>query len=415
MMCILLVLQAVVSYRSVPRILNIINTQSPLRLSWIPHFTSVINWTLRLGLGLLQEVKPIAKKWMAILDHSIDIGTKKVFVVLRVEADALFDRGQAIRLADCECIGLTVSEKVTGEHIDTELTTIFKQAGTPDAIIKDKDATLNKGVRLWEEKQINNIPIIDDIGHVTANALKDQFENTKGYQRFKALTNKGAARLRQTDMAFLIPPKLRTKGRFQSISPLGKWGEKVLNIFAVKGRARKKSLRDRFRIAFPHLSALRPFIENFSQTLIITSNIMALLKNIGLTQESYEKCLRMVETYPKRSKVRKHLTQWLDKHIKIQQKLSFPTLLVSSDIIESLFGQFKHVIERSPQADMNRTVLLIPALCGKVDEETIRRVFNQTRHAELKEWEDKEIPYTVRKKRRDFFKQNEAKKREKVL
>jgi hypothetical protein len=415
MICILLVLQAIVSYRSVPRILNIINTQSPLKLPWIPHFTSVINWTLRLGLGLLQEVKPLAKKWIAILDHSIDIGTKKAFVVLRIEANALSERKRAITLADCECIGLTVSEKVTGEHIERELTTIFKQAGIPDAIIKDKDATLNKGVRLWEEKQINDIPIIDDIGHVTANALKDQFENTKGYQRFKDLTNKGAARLRQTDMAFLIPPKLRTKGRFQSIGKLGKWGEKVLNIFTVKGRARKKSLLDRFRIAFPHLSALRPFIESFSQTLIITSKIMALLKNKGLTQEHYEKCVLMVETLPKRSKVRKHLTQWLDKHIKIQQKLSFSTLLVSSDIIESLFGQFKHVIERSPQADMNRTVLLIPALCGKIDGETIRRVFDQTSHAELKKWEDKEIPYTVRKKRRDFFKQNEAKKREKVL
>jgi hypothetical protein len=45
----------------------------------------------------------------------------------------------------------------------------------------------------------------------------------------------------------------------------------------------------RFRIAFPHLSALRPFIESFSQTLIITSKIMALLKNKGLTQEHYEK------------------------------------------------------------------------------------------------------------------------------
>lgn len=386
-----------------------------MQLPWIPHFTSVINWTLRLGLGRLQEVKPITKKWIAILDHSIDIGTKKAFVVLRVEAEALSKRGQAIRLADCECIGLTVSEKVNGDHVAEELTTIFKQAGTPEAIIKDKDATLNKGVRLWAEKQSDTIHTIDDIGHFTANALKDQFENKKGYQQFKALTNKGSARLRQTDMAFLIPPKLRSKGRFQSISKLGKWGEKVLTIFAVKGRARKNSLLDRFRTAFPRLNALRSFIESFANTLTITSTLMALLKNKGLNQENYTECLREIETLPKRSKVRKHLIHWLDKHIKIQKKLSFPTLLVSSDIIESLFGQFKHVIERSPQADMNRTVLLIPALCGIIDEATIRRTFNQTSHAELQAWESKEIPYTVRKKRQDFFTHDEAKKREIIL
>jgi hypothetical protein len=103
MICILLVLHAIVSYRATHRILNIINIYTPQKLQWIPHFTSVINWTLRLGLGLLQEIKPIVKNWIAIVDHSIDIGTKKALVVLRVSADALQKRGKAIRFEDCEC------------------------------------------------------------------------------------------------------------------------------------------------------------------------------------------------------------------------------------------------------------------------------------------------------------------------
>ena len=71
-LCILLVLKAVVSYRSIPRILDLFNVYTPLALGWIPHFTSVINWTLRLGLGLLKQVKPIDQPWLAIIDHSID-------------------------------------------------------------------------------------------------------------------------------------------------------------------------------------------------------------------------------------------------------------------------------------------------------------------------------------------------------
>jgi len=79
-LCVVLVLQAVVSYRSVPRLLNLFNPKTPLTLGWIPHFTSVINWTLRLGLGMLKQVTPICKPWLAIIDHSIDIGTKKALV-----------------------------------------------------------------------------------------------------------------------------------------------------------------------------------------------------------------------------------------------------------------------------------------------------------------------------------------------
>lgn len=77
LLCLLIVFQGVVSYRSVPRILSLVNQTTPLTLGWIPHFTSIINWTLRLGLGMLKQVKPITQPWVAILDHSIDIGTKK--------------------------------------------------------------------------------------------------------------------------------------------------------------------------------------------------------------------------------------------------------------------------------------------------------------------------------------------------
>lgn len=196
----MLAINAVVSYRSIPRILELFKLTGPNESNWAPNFTSVINWTLRLGLGLLKQVKTISEPWVAIIDHSIDIGTKKVLVVLRVPVEALSKRGSAIRLQDCECIGLSVSEKVTGETISPELEKIFAQA--PVAIIKETDATLNKGVRLCSEKQEKPIPIIDDIGHAMANALKAQFEKTAAYKRFNALLSYGAKCLRQTDLVY---------------------------------------------------------------------------------------------------------------------------------------------------------------------------------------------------------------------
>jgi len=73
----------------------------------------------------LKQVKPISQPWLAILDHFIDIGTKKVLVVLRVPVDALFRRGQAIQLKDCECIGIKISETVNGTSIAQELKDIL--------------------------------------------------------------------------------------------------------------------------------------------------------------------------------------------------------------------------------------------------------------------------------------------------
>ncbi len=402
-MCVFIILQGVVSYRSVPRILALFNKVTPLTLGWIPHFTSVINWTLRLGLGLLKQVKPIEQPWIAILDHSIDIGTKKAFVVLRVAIDVLAKKGQAIGLKDCECVGLKISEKVNGESIACELEEIFTQAGCPTAIIKDCNYTLSKGVRLYSEKHNITVPIINDIGHVMATALKTQYKDSKAYNNFTGIVSKGASRLRQTDLAYLTPPKLRSKGRFQSISKLGKWGDKMLKLLAIQGGAKKGSVLARLRHALPGFSQLKPFIKSFAKTTKVTSHLMEVLKNKGLNKPSYEQCIELTKQLPRRSRVRKQSQIWLKKHLAIQEEISIDPLLVSSDIIESLFGKFKHVIERSSHADINRTALLIPALCGNIDEKVIDRAFRQVNQKDLKSWEEENIPYTMRKKRQAFF------------
>jgi len=407
----LLVTQGVVSYRSIPRILELFNQQTSLTLGWVPHFTSVINWTLRLGLGLLKQVKPISKPWLAIIDHSIDIGTKKAFVVLRVTVETLSQKGKSIQLKDCECIGLTISEKVDGESIAEELKVIFSRSGKPAAIIKDCDSTLQKGVRLCSGKDEAIIPVIDDIGHVMASALKAQFEKTKAYKHFTACASQGAKRLRQTKLAFLTPPKLRSKGRFQSISKLGQWAEKMLDVLSDKGGgAAESDLLTKLRNALPGFRQLRAFIEQFARATKVVSDVMKILKTKGLDQETYEQCYQLAQTLPRNSKVRKRLRVWLQQHIEIQKQVTTLPLLVSSDIIESLFGSFKYIIARSPQADMNRTTLLIPALCGTIDGKTITQALKLASQENLKQWEKKNIPYTMRKKRQEFFATNPIQK-----
>ncbi len=148
-------------------------------------------------------------------------------------------------------------------------------------------------------------------------------------------------RLRQTDLAFLIPPKLCTKGRFQSISTLGKWADNMLDVFAVKGGAKKGSLLARLRTALPGLLLLKPFIKCFARTTQVISQVLGVLKNQGLSQATYEHCLCLSETLPKNSNVKQRLQQWLHRHIAIQREITDLPLLVSSDIIESLFGNFK--------------------------------------------------------------------------
>jgi len=52
---------------------------------------------------------------------------------------------------------------------------------------------------------------------------------------------------------------------------------------------------------------------------------------------------------------------------------------------------------------MNRSALLIPALCSGRDEAVIRQALSVASQASLVGWDKENIPYTIRRKRQEFF------------
>ena len=52
---------------------------------------------------------------------------------------------------------------------------------------------------------------------------------------------------------------------------------------------------------------------------------------------------------------------------------------------------------------MNRSVLLILALCGGRDEVTIGQALSKASQIDLDQWDEENIPYTLRRKRQDFL------------
>lgn len=405
-LCILIVIQVSVSFRAVPRFLGLMKEQGLSQIAWVPHFTSVINWILRYGLFKLNNVQELQKPWAAVIDHSIDIGVKKILVVLRVTLDHFANSTGAPTLKDCECIGLCIAEKNDYKTVAQQLEDIFSLSGNPTLVIKDGAGNLAKGVNLWKEKAKPKLcVIVDDIGHTVANALKSQFSKLKQFKKLLAIIRSGAAQLRQTNLAHLTPPKIRTKGRFQSISKVISWCENMLKGLATLS---DQDIKKQFNGAFTGLSSLKTFISQFSTTTNITNEVQALLKNQGLNHDTFCKAIQLVHQLPVKSNVRKKLSKWLKSHYGKWARLGnrdIP-LLVSSDILESLFGKYKTIISRSSIEDMNRMALIIPTLCGqKPNESELQQVFSETKHDDIKQWTDKNISHTLRSNRLSFKKE----------
>jgi len=108
----------------------------------------------------------------------------------------------------------------------------------------------------------------------------------------------------------------------------------MLEVFAVKGRAKKGSELEKLREVLPEFLQMRGFIERFSLSTKVTAEVLEILKNKGLSKATYKQCFQLSKTLPRNSRVKKRLQNWLKKHFAIQKEITERPLLVSSDIIE---------------------------------------------------------------------------------
>jgi hypothetical protein len=297
---------------------------------------------------------------------------------------------------------LKIATRWNGPLVKDALVEIFGKAGMPRCIIKDGGTDLKKGVRLYREvKDTKQVWVIDDVGHVAANALKAEFAERSAFSKFLEIARKGAARIRQTDLAWLLPPKIRTKGRFQGITELAQWAEKLLNLIGGQGRSKENSELGMLRTAFRGLSQLRLFLDQFGATCRVTEQFLKLLKLKGLNQATCSEAKNLLKQLPERSEVHTRLSSWLDRHLHIQCRLAIGQLplLVSSDAIESLFGKFKTIVQRNPQAELNRLVYIIPLLCGVHTRAQIDLALRGCSHGKMLDQLEQTIPPTLRQQR----------------
>ncbi|MDQ3235712.1 MAG: hypothetical protein M3Q07_28205 [Pseudobdellovibrionaceae bacterium] len=402
-LCVNIYLFGRISFSSIPRILPLMGIGN-----WIPSATAINEWVCKLGLKKLEMARNYTGQWIAIIDLSIDIAYKKVLAILRVPLETL-GNGGSLKLADVECVALEVRERWNGESIQAALNEALGEAEGLMAIIKDGGTDLEKGVGLWRNvrraQQKRGIYVISDISHFAANLLKEEFSQKLNFSEITGTVKGCLSKLYQSRFAFLAPPKVRTKARYMAISRLARWFDRLRNAMGGPGRASGGSLLEELRSIVGGLGPQTYILDRFSEMAIKLAEVMEILKNKGLNQETYGEVKRIVESLPPRSRSRIKLQRWLNQHLAIQKRLSIGQtgLVVSSDIIETLFGVYKNIVARSCKAEITRSALCIPALCGNASEAMIRSAIKTIGHKQVDDWSRSMIGQTNAMKRKCFF------------
>ncbi len=284
-----------------------------------PSHTAVMSWVHKVGLYQLSRPKEKGDDWVILLDHSIQLGREKLFVILGIRESEI-DFTRPLRFQDLVPLALVAREKWNGKEVRGCLLEVKAEVGNIIYAVGDYGSDIKKGLKLVEIKHVH------DVGHKIALILQRIYENDENFQEFMRELTRMAKRLAQTEFAYTIPPKRRNKSRFQNIGTIINWSVKVLR--RLRGRKIEKEVREKIR----WIKRYQQLIEELSAINAVICDIERLLKSNGLSRKTVKRCNHMLKklTTEKGEIVSREIAEYLKESISLLPEND--TILCSSDI-----------------------------------------------------------------------------------
>jgi hypothetical protein len=307
-----------------------------------------------------------------MIDISIGLGCGKILTVLALDAHHHQLESGAPTLHHVRCMGVAVAAAWNGDTIADFLKRLIAVMGRPAAYLKDGGSDLHRAAAILEEQGMGS-PCIDDISHATASMLKRTYQDHPAFERFLSACGQASGKLKQTLLACLAPPTVRTKARFMNVHRLFAWAARVLEL-SPPGGAKPGSMLAKLRAALGDLPECKALIKRFQGDAGALLACQEILKTKGLSSTTLAQCQPLIEDMPTVA-LRREFTAYLTYELQGATTLGLAQtgLPISSDSIESLFGVAKrHGVGETHDAD--RMALRLPAFCGRPTREEAEQV-----------------------------------------
>jgi hypothetical protein len=379
-----------------------------------PSWYSGRLWLLRLGYYKLTRQKEIAKDWIWIVDHTVQIGTDKCFVILGIRQSSLPLRGNCVSHKDVEIICLDPVKKSNGQIVWQQLEKVIEKTGIPIEIVGDKGSDLAKGIKDFC-LQHQETCYIYDIKHKTAAVLKHELENDEKWLKFIEFATKTKLSVQQTTLACLSPPNQRSKSRYMNVDILIKWGLKIL-AFIDQQQIKKNNKFDNDQIGekLGWITAFREMLTELEDVLQIVETTESFVRKNGLYNGCHIELKDSMVLMANTDRV-KNVKGLLLAFVEEESSKAKPDerLLGSSEVIESIFGKLKGIEQDQAKSGFTNLLLSTAAIVSKTTEDVVEKAMKAVPTREVLDWCKKNIGQSVQSMRKEafaFYKRTEQKR-----
>ena len=354
----------------------------------MPGHTTIRSWILRLGLYALTRPLDRSQPWVWLVDHSIQIGSTKLLVILGCPVSQLPFGERALQMSDLSLVALVPMEKSNGDLVERELEVAAQRTGRPAQIASDQGSDLLKGIADYRELR-SEIAHIPDIAHYGANLLEHAWEDDPRWSEFVANLQTASSKLRQSKEAHLVAPCLRPKSRFMNMSTLLRFAERVLKYLDGPSPSAK---------SLEHYSWLKDFRVELSvwfreHGLVHTT--IARLRVSGLHSESLSELEKTWGDVGERAStvtIVEKLREYVCVH---RPKEAGMRYVASTEILESSFGKLKRIEGQQSRDGFTGLSLAMGVAVGHWGEAEIREALDAVPEKRVDGWLECTLGKTV--------------------
>jgi hypothetical protein len=368
----------------------------------VPSFTTIRAWVLRLGCYALLRPLPQDVEWLWIIDHTIQIGVKKLFVIVGCPlADIPFGQ-RCLSLADLHLVALVPMEESNQHLVDAELEKATRRTGAPRLIVSDQAGDLTKGIERFQQRHASTA-VVGDIAHHGANVLENRWERAPRWTQMLKRFGETNQQIRQTADAFLLSPTLRNKARFMNVGPLLRFARRVLALLKREPPNAKAQLRYGWLLEYEE--DLARWLEQYE----LVEKTIKRVRLHGLnsqTLENLEKEWGPECERPGTKMVRGYMRVYVRKAVRQLQEGEI--LAGSSEVLESAFGKLKAKAGESGKGELTGITMSLGAILGKHDEEEVRQALDSVPEKKAEGLISRLLGSTLRWLRHQLFNAAEA-------
>lgn len=370
----------------------------------IPTWQTIRDWMRRHGLAMCQQARK-ASGHIWIVDHSNQIGTERLLLVLRTRKSCW--NGKPLRHQDLEVIGLIPKDRWNAEEVGKVYCQLAKRYGPPRCILVDGATELREGAKKLRKKG-RKVLVRRDLKHYLANQLEALLGKDPRFQSFMKQTGNTHAAIQQTELSHLTPQRAKSKARFMNIQPTLRWAEMILwQLDHPEADGRQGISEKRME---EKLGWLREYREDLQQWLAC-QKIVELGVQFANTQGIYRGAARefkkQVAPYAQQPLSRQLMERTVE-FLKGQAKGLQPgeRLPLSTEIIESCFGCYKQLEGQHSKGGFTTLLPAFGALLRKATPASLAGSLRRVTNKDVREWTKQHLGRTLASRRQGAYREH---------